>query len=178
MNSNKIIFITGVSGSGKSTIGSLLAKDLSVPYFDGDDFHSKENITKMSSGKSLNDEDRDEWLVTLNMLAKKQLNTSSGVIACSALKQKYRDVLSAGIEDKLQWVYLFGTFEHILDRLNQRSNHFMPPDLLRTQFDILDNPKDALHIDTSLNPTHIVETIKDEFVNRANFGSSLVAESR
>ena len=99
-----VIFIIGVSGSGKSTIGKLLAQDLSIPFFDGDDFHPDANIKKMSNGQPLNDKDRQSWLESLNHLAKKQFIKNSCVIACSALKQKYRDTLSSGISAETKWI--------------------------------------------------------------------------
>ncbi len=167
---NSVIFIIGVSGCGKSTIGKLLSQDLNIPFFDGDDFHSKNNIKKMASGQSLNDEDRHDWLETLNHLAKKQLTKSSCVIVCSALKQTYRDILSIDIESKIKWVHLSGSFEEIYNRINSRPNHFMPSELLKSQFDILESPKEALQIDISLTPENIIKTIKNELMNKSEFG--------
>ncbi|WP_370568414.1 gluconokinase [Lacinutrix sp. WUR7] len=156
----KVIYIMGVSGCGKSTIGKLLAQELDIPFFDGDDFHSKANIKKMSNGKPLNDEDRQGWLETLNDLAKKQLTKNSCVIVCSALKQKYRDTLSLDLEAQTRWVYLSGDFNQIFNRVNKRRNHFMPSELLKSQFETLEEPKDALKIDISLTPENIIKTIK------------------
>jgi 6-phosphogluconate dehydrogenase len=98
LSENRVIFVMGVSGVGKSTIGSLLAKELEIPFFDGDDFHPQENILKMANGEPLNDQDRYGWLKTLNELAKKQLLKNSCVIVCSALKENYRSILSEGLE--------------------------------------------------------------------------------
>jgi 6-phosphogluconate dehydrogenase len=167
---NKIIFIIGVSGSGKSTIGKLLAEDLNVLFFDGDDFHSERNIKKMSSGQPLNDEDRQGWLETLNQLSKKQLKKNSCVIVCSALKQKYRDILSRDIENESRWVYLSGTFNQIYNRMNKRPNHFMPSDLLQSQFDILEEPKGAIKIDISLKPKEIINLVKNQLESKSEFG--------
>ena len=166
----KVIFIVGVSGSGKSTIGKLLSQELSLPFFDGDDYHPENNIKKMSSGQPLNDTDRQAWLETLNALAKKQLTKSSCVIVCSALKQKYRDILSRDIESAIKWVHLLGSYEQIYNRINSRPHHFMPSGLLKSQFDILEFPKTALQVDISQTPENIIEIIKDELMNKSEFG--------
>ncbi len=149
----------GVSGCGKSTIGSLLSKELGIPFFDGDDFHSDKNIKKMASGKALNDDDRLDWLSCLNTLAKKQLVTNSCVIVCSALKRKYRNILSENIEQETQWIYLSGSFDMIYERINSRVGHFMPPELLKSQFDTLEEPKNAFEVDSSLKPKEIIKKI-------------------
>ncbi|WP_400077367.1 NADP-dependent phosphogluconate dehydrogenase [Winogradskyella sp. R77965] len=166
----KVIFIIGVSGSGKSTIGKMLADDLNIPFFDGDDFHSEGNIIKMSSGKPLNDKDRQGWLETLNELAKKQLKETSCVIVCSALKQKYRDTLSLGIENQTKWVHLSGSFNQIFERLNSRKGHFMPSELLQSQFNTLEEPKNAITIDISLNPKEIIDQVKNQLEHKSEFG--------
>ncbi len=160
----------GVSGVGKSTIGKLLAQDLNIPFFDGDDFHPESNITKMSSGQPLNDDDRQPWLETLNALAKKELIKNSCIIVCSALKQKYRDIVSKEIESKTKWVHLSGSYEQICERMNSRTKHFMPSELLQSQFDILENPTEALQIDVSKTPQNIIRTIKHELMDASEFG--------
>ncbi|WP_281847808.1 NADP-dependent phosphogluconate dehydrogenase [Olleya namhaensis] len=166
----KVIFIMGVSGCGKSTVGKLLAQELDIPFFDGDDFHPETNIKKMSNGQPLNDDDRQGWLEALNDLAKQQLTKNSCVIVCSALKQKYRDTLSLHIKTETKWVYLSGSFDQIFERLNSRDNHFMPPELLKSQFDTLEEPKDALRVDIGLTPENIIKTIKHELMNTSEFG--------
>lgn len=160
----------GVSGCGKSTVGKLLAQELDIPFFDGDDFHPEANIKKMSNGQPLNDDDRQGWLETLNDLAKQQLTKNSCVIVCSALKQKYRDTLSLHIKTETKWVYLSGYFDQIFERLNSRDNHFMPSELLKSQFDTLEEPKDALRVDIGLTPENIIKTIKHELMNTSEFG--------
>ena len=160
----------GVSGVGKSTIGKLLSEALHIPFFDGDDYHPKENIKKMSDAQSLNDDDRQGWLETLNNLAKQQLDKNSCVIACSALKQKYRDILSSDIKSKIKWVFLSGSFNEVFIRANSRKDHFMPSDLLKSQFDILEEPQDAIKIDISLTPNGIVEVIKKQLTTKSQFG--------
>ncbi|WP_142786383.1 NADP-dependent phosphogluconate dehydrogenase [Changchengzhania lutea] len=170
MNSKQVIYVMGVSGVGKSTIGKLLSEALQIPFFDGDDYHPKSNILKMSKGQALNDDDRLEWLQTLNKLAIKQLKNNSCVIVCSALKKSYRDILNSGIESYTKWVFLYGSFEQILDRINKRDNHFMSSNLLKSQFDILEEPKNAIKIDISLTPKNIVEVIKKGLSGKVEFG--------
>ncbi|MDB2462695.1 NADP-dependent phosphogluconate dehydrogenase [Algibacter sp.] len=170
MNSNKVIYIMGVSGCGKSTIGQLLSKHLNIPFFDGDDFHPQSNIDKMSSGVPLNDEDRFGWLVTLNELAKTELKKNCCVIVCSALKQSYRILLSKAIEDQVKWVHLAGSFNQILDRLNSRENHFMSSELLQSQFDTLEEPTEALEVNIGLKPEEIVREIAKKIKMKSEFG--------
>lgn len=160
----------GVSGCGKSTIGNLLSEALKIPFFDGDDFHPEANVTKMSNGIPLNDEDRYGWLQTLNDLGKKQVEENSCIIVCSALKQSYRDILSKGIESKTKWVYLSGSFNQIEARINKRSDHFMSSALLQSQFDTLEHPENALQVDISLKPEEIIEKIIGKIQMKSEFG--------
>lgn len=153
-----IIFVMGVSGSGKSTIGKQLANALSIPFFDGDDFHPEANITKMSRGLALNDQDREPWLEILNSLARKHA-ASGAVIVCSALKKAYRDQLEKGLTPKPVWIYLNGDFNLISERLGQRKGHFMPPSLLRSQFDTLEVPEEAIEVEVNLSPEQILNII-------------------
>lgn len=156
--SNYILFVMGVSGSGKSTIGKLLATALGYPFFDGDDFHPDYNIKKMAAGKPLNDEDRYEWLLALNELAKNHL-AKGAVIACSALKESYRELLQKGIDTKVHYIYLKGSFEEVFERLQQRKDHFMPKELLQSQYEALSPPKNAIVVDIKEQPQKIVDTI-------------------
>ena len=153
------IVIMGVSGVGKTTIGKLLAIKSTMPFFDGDDFHSAANITKMASGQALNDEDRKDWLQNLNQLIIKHCKLQGCILACSALKEKYRNTLSNGMEANIVFVFLHGNYNVILQRLQLRKNHFIPASLLQSQFDILDLPLNALQISIEKSPEDIVSII-------------------
>ena len=158
MASPKILIMMGVSGSGKTEIGQRLAAELGWPFFDGDDFHPAENIEKMRRSIALTDRDRNAWLDALQTLIQTQItNHQSAVIACSALKQSYRDRLS--IDPGVQFIYLKGSHALINDRLKKRAHHYMPANLLDSQFDTLEEPRDALEIDVSHPPETIIKTI-------------------
>lgn len=162
-NTPVILIIMGVSGSGKSTIGKLLSKELDIEFYDGDDFHPQENIEKMSSGQPLNDQDRVGWLAAIHDFGLQQLlQETSCIIACSALKQSYRDVLRKGMENQLKVIYLKGDFQTIQTRLAIRKSHFMPTALLQSQFNTLEPPKNAITVDLKLNPDEIVDQIIKE----------------
>lgn len=147
----KSIILMGVSGSGKSTIGAAVAREIKAKFIDGDDLHPRANIQKMASGQPLNDEDRAPWLQRLNDAAY-SLNhkNESGIIVCSALKRRYRDLLRQD-NDNMVFIYLKGSFETILARLQARSGHFMPTELLKSQFEALEEPgideKDVICVD-------------------------------
>lgn len=157
--SNHILYIMGVSGSGKTTIGKMLSEKTGIPFFDGDDFHPAANIEKMASGQPLNDDDRQGWLIALNILAKKEMGKKGAIIACSALKYKYREILKKELEPNCFFIFLNGTFATIENRLKQRGGHFMPTQLLQSQFDALQPPEDAFIFDIKNEPTAIVDAI-------------------
>lgn len=155
----RIIYVIGVSGSGKSTIARLLADRLQMPFADADDFHPVANVEKMSQGIPLEDADRVDWLKAIHEFAKVQLVDQGAVIACSALKEKYRQTLQSQIDQQVDWVYLKGSFDLIQARMQQRTNHFMPDSLLRSQFAALEEPQDALVLDISKEPAELLEEI-------------------
>jgi carbohydrate kinase (thermoresistant glucokinase family) len=155
---NSIIYIMGISGCGKTTIGKLLSQKIAIPFFDGDHFHSAANIEKMKTGLPLNDEDRSGWLQKINELAFAQQQLKGAIIACSALKEKYRIVLNSGIT-KPVWIFLQGSYQIIFQRLQNRQGHYMPPALLQSQFDNLEIPANAFVISIDNEPATIVELI-------------------
>ncbi|MBD8512726.1 gluconokinase [Photobacterium sp. WH77] len=154
----KKIIVMGVSGCGKSLIGSTLATALGLRFFDGDDFHSPDNVRKMSEGVPLNDEDRAEWLARLNQLLR---DAPNAVLACSALKPEYRRQLRAGI-DGLEIVYLQGDFDTIWNRHQQRADHyFNGRAMLESQFATLVEPEqdEALFIDIRQSQHEVLQDI-------------------
>ena len=158
---SRIIILMGVSGSGKSTVGRLLAKDLGWRFYEGDDFHPQSNIQKMTRGIPLTDEDRDDWLAALTKLVSElDQQVQSAVVTCSALKQAYRDTLSRNMSNVI-FVYLKGSYKLILKRIKSRQGHFMKPGLLKSQFDILEEPNQALVVRVSKRPDQLVKQIRD-----------------
>jgi len=152
----------GVSGCGKSTIASLLAQRLGWIFFDADDFHPAENVAKMKAGIPLNDDDRAPWLERLHdLLASEQNAGRHPIIACSALKDRYRAVLRKNLPN-LVVIYLRGTEELIRSRMESREGHFMPPALLKSQFEALEEPEASPSVwfaDLMQSPEEIVESL-------------------
>ena len=165
-----IVVLMGVTGSGKTTIGELLAQRTGAVFADADDYHPAANKQKMAAGHPLNDEDRQPWLETLNKLMRGWYEAAqSGVLACSALKQKYRDTLASGLpHDALTFVWLDTPKEIIAERLAARHHEFMNPNLLQSQFDTLEPPADALRIVNDRAPTQVVETILEKIGQQQN----------
>ncbi len=149
----------GVSGCGKTTIGQMLADELSCPFFDADDFHPPENIEKMSNGIPLTDADRAPWLSRLQALIHRNL-AGGVVLACSALKHRYRAQLRED-NDSLQFVYLHGDFDTIWARMQARQNHYMKPEMLQSQFTALEppGPDEAIRVNVTESVEEIIEIV-------------------
>ena len=156
-----IVVLMGVTGSGKSTIGTLLAERTGAVFADADDYHPLANKEKMATGHPLNDDDRQPWLETLNGLMRGWLEAGkNGVLACSALKESYRATLAAGMpKGAVTFVWLDGTRDLIAERLAERHHEFMNPALLESQFATLEPPADALRIVNDRSPEEIVRQI-------------------
>jgi len=153
-----IIVLMGVAGCGKTTVGKLLSESLNWRFIDADDFHSAENVEKMSRGIPLTDTDRRPWLEKLRSLIQEDLEAGrSTVVACSALKQSYREVLL--VDGRVRLVYLKGSYDLITARLQDREDHYMNPALLQSQFETLEEPADGLTVDAALSPETIVDII-------------------
>ena len=149
----------GVSGSGKSTLGRVIAQELGWDFFDADDFHSVENIAKMTAGTPLTDSDRGPWLAALNrQLVSVLAANRHPVLACSALKENYRTRLLEGVKG-VAVIYLNGSYELIRSRLMSRESHYMKASLLQSQFDVLEEPKEAVVLDVSMPISKMLDTI-------------------
>ena len=154
-----VIIVMGVSGSGKTTIGRALADSLHWRFSDADDFHSPANVEKMSRGIALTDEDREPWLRAIRAAIEQWKRDEPGhVLACSALKENYREILGRN-DPNVKFVYLKAGFDLISQRLKERKSHFFNSALLRSQFDALEIPREALVVDVSKEPQEIACTI-------------------
>jgi gluconokinase len=156
-----IVVLMGVSGSGKTTIGTRLAERMATSFADADDYHSPANKAKMAAGHPLTDQDRQPWLETLNTLLLQWFQAGKGgVLACSALKQAYRQTLVRGLPlNAYTFVLLDGSKQMIAERLAERKNHYMNPGLLDSQFATLEPPADALRITNDRAPEVVVDEI-------------------
>jgi len=154
-----IVVVMGVSGAGKTTIGSALAARLGCEFLDGDDWHPRENVAKMAAGTSLTDADRRPWLDRLNaMLREREARGKHAVLACSALKQVYRDRLGTGLE-RCEFVFLHGSYDLIRERIAARRHRYMPASLLESQFAALEPPAQAIAVDVAQPPERCVHEI-------------------
>ena len=167
-----LIVVMGVSGCGKTTIGTGLSKALGLPFFDADDFHPEANVKKMESGFPLDDGDRQPWLTSLENHLFEQAKSGGCILACSALKERYRKLLSSRLE--LEWVYLKGSFSSIEKRLKNREGHFMGPKLLQSQFDALEEPQQCIEIDIELDPEEIIRRVTIKMNNNMKSSIGLI----
>lgn len=164
--SGQIIIVMGVSGCGKTTVGELLAERLGYTFLDADDLHPQANIDKMSRGLPLDDADRMPWLEALAAALDVAAQSAPGaVLACSALKKSYRDILASGGR-AVRFVYLEGSADLVAERLRQRQGHFMSPDLLASQFDTLEVPCGAIKVGIDQPVDAIVEETMQRLAGR------------
>ncbi|WP_424406474.1 gluconokinase [Pasteurella sp. PK-2025] len=164
MVKGKSIILMGVSSTGKTTVGTEVARRLGIKLIDGDDLHPKANIIKMSQGNPLNDEDRAPWLERIRDAAfSLEQKNEVGIIICSALKKAYRDRIRDGNE--VLFLFLHGAFELVLERMKQRKGHYMKTDMLRSQFETLEVPqadeKDVITISIDGSFEQVVERCVD-----------------
>ena len=158
---SRFYVIMGVSGCGKTTVGQALADALECPFYDGDDFHPPANVARMASGTPLTDADRAPWLARLAALIRDELaDGRTGVLACSALKQQYRDQLR--VDPRVRFVFLNGDFDLIWQRMSSRESHYMKVEMLHSQFAALEWPglEEAVHINIDQDVDAIVAQIQ------------------
>ena len=149
----------GVSGSGKTEVGKSLSQYLGWDFYDADDFHSPQSIAKMANGIPLDDSDRAPWLAVLHDLISSSLvGNRFGVLACSALKERYRRQLLKD-NDEVQLIYLKGSYDLIWSRMAARKEHYMQPEMLQSQFGVLEEPVNALTIDISRSVDEILSEV-------------------
>ena len=150
----------GICGCGKSLIGQLLAQRMGLDFYDADDYHPPENVEKMKEQIPLNDKDRMPWLAEMARQMPKWESKGGAVLACSALKESYHQILSSG--GNVCFVYLKGTKDIILRRMRNRKRHFMTTTLIDSQLATLEKPRDAITVDIDKSPDEIVRTIIDQ----------------
>ncbi|ACA32368.1 gluconokinase [Histophilus somni] len=161
MSKGKSIILMGVSGTGKTSVGTEVAYRLGLKLIDGDDLHPRANIIKMRQGQPLNDEDRMPWLERIRDAAfSLEQKSEKGIIICSALKKQYRDQIRDGNQN-IKFIYLSGSFELVLSRLQKRQGHYMKTEMLRSQFATLEVPQadetDIYHIDIDATFEEVVQ---------------------
>lgn len=167
-----VLVIMGVSGSGKSTVAGVVAGRLGWDLAEGDDLHPERNVTKMQAGEPLTDEDRWPWLETIaDWIRQHTQSGTPGVITCSALKRRYRDILRG---ENVVFVFLQGSKDNISGRLASRHGHFMPPALLESQFEALEEPtEDENYISLCVTATPAEEA--QEIIERLNLAAASAA---
>jgi gluconokinase len=158
-----VVVLMGVSGSGKTTVGKILAGQLGWTFVEADEYHLVANVEKMHRGIPLNDDDRRPWLAALRQRVDQAcVRGENVVLACSALKHKYQDYLEQHDPACVRYVYLSGSEELIRQRLAARKGHFMNPNLLHSQFETLEPPADALRVDVAPPPAAIAAEIREK----------------
>ena len=159
----RFLVVMGVSGAGKTTVGLALARTLGWPFHEGDAYHPAANVERMARGQPLTDEDRAPWLAALHDLIARALDAGEhGVLACSALRERYRDALvpQSAPAGAVRFVFLDVPAEVLRDRLEHRAGHYMPPSLLPSQLRTLETPRNALRIDGTAPPDTIVREVR------------------
>ena len=163
---SSVIIVMGVMGSGKTTVGQRLATRLGRAFYDADDFHPDSNRAKMIAGDALTEADRKPWLATLRREIEQWLQSREAVVlACSALRQQYRDQLTID-NHRVVFVHLTGDPARLLERVTKRTEHFMPAALLDSQLATLEPPLDALTLDIELEPEQLVDKIVQALVTK------------
>jgi carbohydrate kinase (thermoresistant glucokinase family) len=157
-----VYVICGISGSGKTTVGKSLARYLSLPFFDADDYHSDLCVKKMSAGIPLDDTDRMPWLMKLSQKIREWENSEGAVLACSALKDSYRKILVGDLSESVTFVFLKIEKSIAYQRLNERKGHYFTADMLESQFAVLEAPADAIHAENINPPEETVVKIINE----------------
>lgn len=158
-----LIVVAGVSGTGKSTIGAKLAEQLNLPFFDADDFHPQSNIDKMRGGTPLTDQDREPWLDELARLLASHEKQHGAVLACSALKESYRQRLASACRSDIEWIVLNGSYELLEQRLSQRQSHFFDGKLLESQLATLELPSYGHIIDVEMTVDEVIVSALKQF---------------
>ncbi|MFO0841658.1 MAG: gluconokinase [Gemmataceae bacterium] len=156
-----VVVLMGVSGSGKTTVGKVLAAKLGWAFVEGDDYHPPSNVEKMRAGTPLTDDDRRPWLAALRERVDQAIAAGEDIVlACSALKHSYQDYLERDDPTRIHYVYLHGTEELIKERLGGRKGHFMNPGLLHSQFETLEPPTDAIRVEVAGSPDEVADEVR------------------
>ena len=161
-----IYVVMGVSGVGKTTVGKLVAEKLDLPFYDADDFHTEVNLQKMSQGISLEDADRREWLHLLSQKIKDWNQKEGAVLACSALKETYREKLQSIPKEEMHWIFLHSEYEVVLQRISERKDHYFKPNLLKSQYEALQFPTYGIHVDVDKPLNNIIDEIMVKLKNK------------
>ncbi|MGD1006429.1 MAG: gluconokinase [Ignavibacteriaceae bacterium] len=156
-----IFIVMGVSGSGKTTVAKAVSNKFGWKYYEGDEYHPAENVEKMKNWIPLNDEDRLPWLLSLRKVVEEAISKRENiVISCSALKEAYRKILK--VSEEVKFIYLKGSYDLIRKRMEERIPHFFKPEMLKSQFDVLEEPQQAIEIDISKSSESIIGDVIDK----------------